>query len=361
MHPNPRLQIQLCHFKDARQHGRGAGACRVSAQRTDPQTTAVARRTPLCMSLIIDDQIVALLQQRPLVELRGRKPGRRLQDLTTEPFTGDPFVYGGGAAVMQWRPRSEQERLPGGGSARPMEKVTLLDGPPGSSSSGGGALATKRFDTTPKMVETRSAWQLKRATDLAAKALQHLGLDSSGASTEAARDAGIVSSVRERWLRAGTKAKHVSRVVKATLSARLVATSAHDAECAVAADQFESRHRQRSAVAELAYFSADPIARRSLNAHTQRAQSAFIREIAEVRRNRYVAPPRHLGDRHLGDPLELGGKPKSPRPTARLIKMKPPTPFDVYRSLWAPRTSWAESQDLYDTEEVCALMATDGL
>ena len=274
MHPNPRLQIQLCHLKDARQHGRGAGACRASAQRTDPQTTAVARRTPLCMSLIIDDQIVALLQQRPLVELRGRKPGRRLQDLTTEPFTGDPFVYGGGAAVMQWRPRSEQERLPGGGSARPMEKVTLLDGPPGSSSSGGGALATKRFDTTPKMVETRSAWQLKRATDLAAKALQHLGLDSSGASTEAARDAGIVSSVRERWLRAGTKAKHVSRVVKATLSARLVATSAHDAECAVAADQFESRHRQRSAVAELAYFSADPIARRSLNAHTRSAHRA---------------------------------------------------------------------------------------
>lgn len=319
------------------------------------------------MSLVIDDQIVALLQQRPLVESRGRKPGRRLQDLRTDPFTGDPFVYGGGAAVMQWTPRSEKERLPGGGSARPMEKVALVDGPQGSSS-GGGALATKRFDTTPKMVETRSAWQLKRATDLAAaKAHQHLGLDS-GASTEAACDAGIVSSVRARWLRAGTKAALVSRVVKATLSARLAATSAHDAECAVAADQFESRHRQRSAVAELAYFSADPIARRSLNAHTQRAQSAFVREIAEVRRNRYLAPPRHLGDhhlgdRHIGDPLELGGptKPKSRRPIARLIKMKPPTPFDVYRSLWAPRTSWAESQDLYDTEEVCARMATDCL
>jgi hypothetical protein len=318
------------------------------------------------MSLVIDVQIVALLQQRPLVESRGRKPGRRLQDLRTDPFTGDPFVYGGGAAVMQWTPRSEKERLPGGGSARPMEKVALVDGPQGSSS-GGGALATKHFDTTPKMVETRSAWQLKRATDqltdlVAATAHKHLGLDG-GASTEAICDAGIVSSVRARWLRAGTKAVLVSRVVKATLSARLAATSAHDAECAVAADQFESRHRQRSAVAELAYFSADPIARRSLNAHTQRAQSAFVREIAEVRRNRYLAPPRHLGDHHLGDPLELGGptKPKSPRPIARLIKMKPPTPFDVYRSLWAPRTSWAESQDLYDTEEVCARMATDCL
>ena len=76
-----------------------------------------------------------------------------------------------------------------------------------------------------------------------------------------------------------------------------------------------------------------------------RSSPAPLADIDSVRFNRYVAPPK--------EGLALGdGYKRRARGEEAAAAPKRKEPFDLYRSIWRPRTKWADSRDLYDTDAV---------
>lgn len=96
-----------------------------------------------------------------------------------------------------------------------------------------------------------------------------------------------------------------------------------------AADRFDKKHTARSAVADRLC---------NVSAATQRVDVGmkFEEALFAVRVNRYYEPKR------LEKAVVYHGKP-------RKVNKKP---FDLYKSIWAPRCKSSDSHDVYDTDEV---------
>jgi len=271
------------------------------------------------------------LRQQPL-DFRGTSLERSNNKISPgEPaafqFAGDPFTFGNAAAVafsLPQKPRAS--RKPSSPRKSPERPSTTI-----SSEKYDGEMSAAATIAIAPTANKGGRPRLKRKQS---RFLKHLEERRSRMK--------LLDGVNARhmWLKAGARARHVSKVLKASLTPRLAESVQDDAELIAAADAFELRHRHRSAIAESACFGADVATRRALNAETQQAQSAFARDLAEVRRNRFIQPYQPPDEKPIAH---------KPRPPAIGPKK---AAFDLYRSIWRPRIFWADSHDLYDTEEV---------
>lgn len=123
------------------------------------------------------------------------------------------------------------------------------------------------------------------------------------------------------------KLKKVLRVVK-------LREEAPSEKTVLAADKWDSKHRVFSAAAEKRDLESNPIKRGHLD---MEAEKGFRKSLNDVRRNRLVVAEK------LVQAAEVR---RYHRPA------KAEAPFDLYKSIWAPRVQWAESRDLYDTEDL---------
>lgn len=267
-----------------------------------------------------DTALAASLQRRPLEPKHsegaaGVIAGARLADLRSEAMKGDPFVHGGNALI----------RITQSAPARSQDQPDLLDGATCRALSI--SLEAQPLPALASHGEGGEGFSRRRLSRPTSRFSTHLH-EQRTSSTRG----------HDHWRRAGAKARQVVRLAEETFSPRLSAAVGVDPRTAAAAELFEQRHRQRSATAESAFFRADSgVIGGALRSGTRRSQMRFERDLAEVRRNRYVPPPQPL----LG-PVRYEMK----------ARVAAPTVFDVYRSIWRPRLFWADSHDLFDTEAV---------
>ena len=195
---------------------------------------------------------------------------------------------------------------------------TLISAPPSAHSSAAAKL-TKRESAKRRWHKVNNVIKLEASYLSNSRLPNELRL---GTATGA--PGGHVSLAREREhrLNGRERRQHEHRQLDRTLAA---------------ADAFDRRHRTYSAAAERCYRTLT----RSAAIDAPEASDAFWNSIESVRWNRYVAPARE----------EMAANDDNYKRSAEAI-VKRKEPFDLWRSIWRPRMKWADSKNLYDTDEV---------